>query len=242
MATPGPATRLRDVSAPTVAIVAAFRVGTFQASDVLESIVDYTSRNAAPGLARGGVLKKKLGVGGYFAILYVRSPAAFLEDSIFSPPLLPRMLTNPRTVCRCQPVAFMISSSVAPFARCIIAITSAFLLVRSAFGLRAAFLAGAAFFAAFAFFADFAPLAAFLGLALGLLAWPSEASGRIAFQIRATAFFRSASLLTSVLPGMLFQISTNRLMGQSADSLASAASESNCARSGLHSVASVAFG
>jgi hypothetical protein len=43
-----------------------------------------------------------------------------------------------------------------------------------------------------------------------------------AFQIRATAFFRSASSLTSVLPGMLFQISTNRLMGQSTDGLASA--------------------
>jgi hypothetical protein len=103
-------------------------------------------------------------------------------------------------------------------------------------------LAGAAFFAAWSFFAGFAPLASFLGLASGLLAWPSEASGRIAFQMRATAFFRSASFVTSVLPGMLFQISTNRLIGQSADSLANAASESNCARSGLHSVASVGSG
>jgi hypothetical protein len=38
--------------------------------------------------------------------LYVRSPAAFFDDSIFSPPLLPRMLTKPRTVCGCQSVAF----------------------------------------------------------------------------------------------------------------------------------------
>src|SRR5580704_16191433 len=152
------------------------------------------------------------------------------------------MLTKPRTVCACQSVAFMISSRVAPFALCIIAITSTFLLVRSALALWVAFLAGAVFFATLAFFVDFAPLAPFLGLPSGLLSWPSEARGRIAFQMRVTAFFRSASFLTSVLPGMLFQISTNRLMGQPADNLASAVSESNCARSGLHSVASIAFG
>ena len=46
----------------------------------------------------------------YFPILYVRSPAAFLDDSISSPPLLPRMLTKPRTVCGGQPVAFIISA------------------------------------------------------------------------------------------------------------------------------------
>src|ERR1700676_4039817 len=132
------------------------------------------------------------------------------------------MLTKPRTVWRCQPVASIISASVAPLARCIIAITSAFLLVRSAFGLRAAFFAGAAFFAALLFFAGFAPLAAFLGWASGSVDW-ALASGWIAFQIRATAFFRSASLLTSVLPGMLFQISTKRLISQSADTLASVA-------------------
>ena len=38
----------------------------------------------------------------YFPILYVRSPPALLDDSIFSPPLLPRMLTKPRTVCGCR--------------------------------------------------------------------------------------------------------------------------------------------
>jgi hypothetical protein len=87
----------------------------------------------------------------YFPILYVRSPAGFLDDSIVSPPLLPRMLTKPRTVCGCQPVAFMISGRVAPFARFLIAITSAFLLVRSAFGLPTTFLARPAFFAGFSF-------------------------------------------------------------------------------------------
>ena len=88
----------------------------------------------------------------YFAILYERSPAVFLDDSIFSPPLLPTMLTKPRTVCFCQPAASMISGSVTPLARFIIAMTSAFLLARSALGLLAGFLAPAAFFAGLAFF------------------------------------------------------------------------------------------
>ncbi len=47
----------------------------------------------------------------------------------------------------------MISASVAPLARFIIAITSAFLLVRSVFGLLAPFLPPSAFFAALAFLA-----------------------------------------------------------------------------------------
>jgi hypothetical protein len=79
---------------------------------------------------------------GYFPILYVRSPAAFLDDSIYSPPLLPRMLTKPRTVCACHLVTAMISASVAPLARFISAMTSALLLARSALGLVAVFLAG----------------------------------------------------------------------------------------------------
>jgi hypothetical protein len=52
----------------------------------------------------------------YFPRLNVRSPAAFLDDSIFSPPLLPRMLTKPRTVCACQFVIVMASARVAPLA------------------------------------------------------------------------------------------------------------------------------
>src|SRR3984893_9644267 len=114
------------------------------------------------GPVKGAILaldSKELSIGpgksssgwSYFPILYVRSPAAFLDDSIVSPPLLPRMLTKPRTVCGCQPVVFMISGSVAPFARCIIAMTSAFLLARSAFGLAAGFFARPAFCAGLPF-------------------------------------------------------------------------------------------
>jgi hypothetical protein len=40
--------------------------------------------------------------------------------------MLARMLTKPRTVCGSQSVAFMISGRVAPLARFIMAITSAF--------------------------------------------------------------------------------------------------------------------
>src|SRR5690242_17493111 len=103
------------------------------------SDVGYTSRNAVPGWQPRAAFGRERG--GYLAILYVRSPAAFLDDSIFSPPFLPRMLTKPRTVCACHLVADMISASVAPLARFIRAITSAFLFVRSALGLPAAFLA-----------------------------------------------------------------------------------------------------
>jgi hypothetical protein len=49
------------------------------------------------------------------------------------------MLTKPRTVCACQPVAAIISASVAPLARFIIAMTSAFLFVPSDFGLATVF-------------------------------------------------------------------------------------------------------
>src|SRR5450432_3059856 len=87
---------------------------------------------------------------------YVRSPAAFLDDSIFSPPLLPKMLTKPRTVCACHSVAAIISARVAPLARFIIAMTSAFLLLRSATGLLAGFFALAAFFGGLAFLARLA--------------------------------------------------------------------------------------
>ena len=49
MATPRQENAPEAVSAPTVAILAVTGAGTFQVSDVLESIVDYTSKNAAPG-------------------------------------------------------------------------------------------------------------------------------------------------------------------------------------------------
>jgi hypothetical protein len=59
-----------------------------------------------------------------------------LDDSIFSPPLRTR-LTKSRTVRPCHLVAAMISASVAPLARFIMAMTSAFLIARSAFDLLA---------------------------------------------------------------------------------------------------------
>src|SRR5689334_20288248 len=77
----------------------------------------------------------------YFAILYTRSPAEFLADSILTSPFLPRMLTKPRTVCFCQPVVAMISVSVAPLGRRMRAMTSDFLLVRATAASSAAFLA-----------------------------------------------------------------------------------------------------
>jgi hypothetical protein len=49
MATTGSATRLRAVSAPTVAILTVTGTETFRGTDVWEGILDYTSRNAAPG-------------------------------------------------------------------------------------------------------------------------------------------------------------------------------------------------
>jgi hypothetical protein len=120
--------------------------------------------------------------------LYVRSPAAFLEDSMLWPPLLPRMLTNPRTVCFCHPVACIISVSVAPLARLIIAITSAFLLLRSEaltpVGWPEAFLA------------DFPALRGGSGFSTAVsLGCPFPASGWMADQTRATAFFRSWNFL-----------------------------------------------
>lgn len=70
-----------------------------------------------------------------YLILYVRSPSALLDNSIFSPLFFPRMLTKPGTVCGSQPVVFMISTRIAPLARFISAITSTFLLERSVLGL-----------------------------------------------------------------------------------------------------------
>jgi hypothetical protein len=52
------------------------------------------------------------------------------------PALATRILTKPRIVCFCQPVALAISARVTPLARFIIAITSAVLLVRASVALR----------------------------------------------------------------------------------------------------------
>jgi hypothetical protein len=56
----------------------------------------------------------------YFPMRYVRSPASFLADSILTRRSLLAAEMNPRTLCACQSVAFIISASVAPFARAII--------------------------------------------------------------------------------------------------------------------------
>src|SRR5450759_2436989 len=120
--------------------------------------------------------------------LYVRSPEAFLEDSMLWPPLLPRMLTKPRTVCFCQPVVSMISARVAPLARFIIAITSAFLLLRSETLMSSAL--PDTFFAGLPFFAGFAALRGGSGFAAaGSSDAPFPAKGWMAAQTRATAFF-----------------------------------------------------
>jgi len=49
---------------------------------------------------------------------------------------------NPRTVCDCELVALLISANVAPLARFISKITSAFFLARLIFDVPAGFLAG----------------------------------------------------------------------------------------------------
>jgi hypothetical protein len=126
---------------------------------------------------------------GYFAIRYVRSPAAFLADSIFSPPLLPRTLTKLRMVCFCQPVASVISATVAPLARFIRAMTSAFLLVRDSVVL---FCARASREALRGDFFD-RVRSVRTGVAGGATSGDRRST---AFQILATAAFRSVNFLT----------------------------------------------
>src|ERR1700738_5594639 len=109
------------------------------------------------------------------------------------------MLTKPRTVCLCQPVACIISASVTPFARIIIAITSAFLLLRSE-ALSPVALPDA-FFAALAFLAGVPALRGASGFsAADSLGCPFPASGWIGEQTRATAFLRSLYFFTGVRP------------------------------------------
>src|SRR5262249_9325852 len=94
----------------------------------------------------------------YFWIWYTRSPASFLADSILIPRFFPAVERNPRTLCACQSVAFMISARVAPLARPIKSRILAPLL-----SARGVFSALAAFFAAF-LVAGLAALALFLAL------------------------------------------------------------------------------
>src|ERR1019366_4631434 len=111
------------------------------------------------------------------------------------PILLPRVpLMNPRTVCACHPVAFMISAEVAPFLRWSMATTSAFLLPSRL---------GVDFGAILAPFAAFAGLVGFAGagaafLRLAFVGFASGAGGAstvsastwIAFQTRVTPALR----------------------------------------------------
>jgi hypothetical protein len=50
----------------------------------------------------------------YLLLRHRRSPASFFVDSILKPCFFPAVEMNPRTLWVCQPVAFMISASVAP--------------------------------------------------------------------------------------------------------------------------------
>jgi hypothetical protein len=164
----------------------------------------------------------------YLPILYVRSPAAFFEEAIFSPPLLPSTLTKPRTVCFCHPVASTISANVTPFARFIIAITSAFLLVRASV---APFCARARREVLAGDFFDWvlsAPTGVADGASSGDRRW-------MASHIRVIPIWRLVNFLTGfrlskgATPAKLFQMSTRRDVGHYAVSLASSfAVENDC--------------
>lgn len=103
----------------------------------------YTSRKRRVGRNRKRRLAEAVA---RYLILYVRSPAALLDDLIFSPPLLPRIADEAPDGVRLRARCFRRCA----LARFMSAITSAFLLVRSAFGLLVGFLAGLAFFAGLA--------------------------------------------------------------------------------------------
>src|SRR5262249_20151244 len=140
-----------------------------------------------------------------FYASYTRAPSLARRVLVtFIPPLLPRMLMNPRTVCFCQLVSLTISSNVAPPLRWIIAITSA-LCVPSRGLPAAAFLplAGLAFGVGFALFvvlvfpAFLVSVAGFesSGAGFGATALPSR---WIVVQMRATALSRFSNFLTGL--------------------------------------------
>src|SRR5215468_5648160 len=97
----------------------------------------------------------------------MRSPASVFVDSILRPCFLAAVERNPRTLCACQSVAFMISARVAPLGRPISSRIFAPLL--SARGALASFSAAGlpTFFTVLPDFlpADLAALACFLDLA-----------------------------------------------------------------------------
>src|SRR5256885_217364 len=147
-------------------------------------------------------------------MLYTRSPSSRRTEFTVSPIFLPSApLMNPRTLCFCQPVAFMIWARVAPPFRWSRPRTVAFLLPsRAAAGLLPALagfalaaLAGFAFAGVLAFLPFFAAalaLLALFGAVVAVSAGLPPSRLWIAFQIRLTADFWFANFLTGVTPGM----------------------------------------
>ena len=89
-----------------------------------------------------------------YLMRYVRTPPSGLKDSTVWPAFFIAPAMNPRTVCFCHPIDFMISASVAPFLRRSMATTWAVLLLwrgAAISGARAPCLALGAFFTAGAF-------------------------------------------------------------------------------------------
>ena len=157
---------------------------------------------------------------------YVRSFSFERKDSTFKPSFLISVpLTNPRTVCCCQPVSSMISGSVAPWERRIKSITSDFLLPSRA-TLTGSFAAAGAVWRRLLFGASLFRLPS---AGATWVAGFATFAGRTwtAPQIRATATLRSVNFFTGLsavngaTPAKLFQISTGRVRGQEATSLAS---------------------
>jgi len=86
---------------PTLRMVTLTSDVTGRSRHLLSNVACTKQKKPSPAFNLG----RRFGrLGGYFAMRLVRSLASPFDDSIFSPPLLPRMLTKPRTVCGCQPV------------------------------------------------------------------------------------------------------------------------------------------
>src|ERR1035437_1539843 len=157
---------------------------------------------------------------------YVRSFSFDRKYSTFNLSFLISVpLMKPRTLCACQPVSSMISGSVAPWERRIRSITSAFLLPSRA-TLTGSFAAAGSVWRRLLFAASLFRLpSAGATWAAGFATF----AGRTwtASQMRATAVLRSVNFFTGLsavngaTPAKLFQISTVRLRGQDATSLAS---------------------
>src|SRR3984957_18543526 len=130
------------------------------------------------------------------------------------------MLTKPRTVCFCQPVASTISVRVTAFGPSLLPIPSALLFLRDSVAPFCARVRPAALVGDFFAF----PLA---GATDSAVCAASGDRRETACQIRATAalrlvnFFTGFSSSNGATPAKLFQVSTRRDAGHSAVSLAS---------------------